>query len=59
MTPSEDGMRNGVLVSGTRDFAELSGGLREEFVAPLTDDPESQGRIRLNTMLVGPLGEAE
>ena len=59
MTPSEDGMRNGVLVSGTRDFAELSGGLREEFVAPLADDPESQGRIRLNTMLVGPLGEAE
>ena len=59
MTPSEDGMRNGVMVSGTRDFAELSGGLREEFMAPLADDPESQGRIRLNTILVGPLGEAE
>ena len=59
MTPTEDGVRDGVMVSGTRDFAELSGGLREEFVAPQADDSESQGRIRLNATLVGPLGEAE
>lgn len=59
MTPSEDGVRNGVLVTGTRDFAELTGGLREEFVAAAADDEESQGRIRLNAMLVGPLGDAE
>ena len=59
MTPSEDGVRNGLLMSGTREFAKLSGGLREEFVAAAPDDEESQGRIRLNAMLVGPLGESE
>lgn len=59
MTPSEDGVRNGVLVSGTRDFAKLTGGLREEFVAAAADEEEAQGRIRLNAMLVGPRGGAE
>ena len=59
VTPSEDGVRDGVLVAGTRDFAQLTGGLREEFVAAESDDEESQGRIRLNTTLVGPLGDAE
>lgn len=57
--PSADGFRNGKLISGTRDFETLSGPVREQFIADLADDPDSQGRIQLEAALVAPLGEAE
>lgn len=57
VTPSADGFRNGTLVSGTHDFASLTGAVREAFVAEVEGSDEVQSRIRLETMLVGPLGE--
>jgi len=59
ITPSADGLRNGVLISGTRDFAILHGSVREEFVSVVDDDPDIQGRIRLEAGLVGELGDEE
>ena len=59
VTPSEDGVRNGEMLAGTRDFEVLTGGVRESFVAADGSDPELQGQIRLQTALVGPLGDGE
>lgn len=56
LTPAADGFRNGSLRAGTRDFRMLTGSVRERFVAA-SDDDNVQGRIVLETALVGPLGE--
>ena len=58
LDPSVDGYRDGVLLTGTRDFESLSGSVREQFVAEVEDDDyETQGRIELMTALVSPLEE--
>ena len=57
VTPSADGFRNGIVVSGTRDFGMLSGSVREQFIANVENNDEVQSRIRLEALLVGPLGE--
>jgi hypothetical protein len=59
ITPSADGFRNGELLAGTRDFATLSGSVREEFISEVREEENLQGRIRLEAALVGPLGDAE
>lgn len=59
ITPSADGFRNGTVISGTRDFAELSGSVREQFIADLEDRTDIQSRILLQTTLVGALGDLE
>lgn len=53
-----EGYRRGVLTAGTRDFAELSGEIRERFLAGQADNElESEGRIQLIASLVGPQAE--
>lgn len=53
-----EGYRRGVLTAGTRDFAELSGEIRERFLAGQPDNElESEGRIQLIASLVGPQAE--
>lgn len=59
LSPSVDGYRNGKLRAGTRDFEELTGSVREQFVAGVAGDEESQGRIELHATLVAPLGDIE
>lgn len=59
ITPSADGFRNGMMVSGTRDFADLTGSVREQFIADVGGSDNVQSRIELQTALVGPLGESE
>ena len=59
ITPSADGFRNGLMVSGTRDFVELSGSVREQFIADVGGGEDVQSRIHLQTALVGPLGGIE
>ena len=59
LLPTEDGVRNGTLISGTREFAVMTGAVREQFVNGPEGDPEVQGQIRLDTVTVGPLGDAE
>jgi len=58
LTPAADGVRNGVLRSGTREFEPLHGNVREQFVLAAEDD-DVQGRIVLETALVGTLGDEE
>ena len=58
LSPSGDGYRDGVLLTGTQDFESLSGSVREQFVAEVEDDDyDTQGRIELMTTLVSPLEE--
>ncbi len=57
VTPSADGFRTGNMISGTRDFALLSGSVREQFIGEVEDNDDVQSRIHLETMLVGPLGD--
>jgi hypothetical protein len=53
--PTEEGYRLGVLRAGTHDFAELSGEIRERFIADVQDaENDVQKRIQLVTALVGP-----
>jgi len=59
LSPSADGYRNGKLRSGTRDFVELTGTVREQFIAGEAGEEESQGRIELQAALVAPLGDIE
>lgn len=52
--------RSGVLSTGTREFATLSGSVREAFIRD--DDSaegDSEGRIDLHVALVGPQDEAQ
>lgn len=57
VAPSADGLRNGVAIAGTRDFGALTGSVREQFIADVEDDDDVQSRIRLETSLVGVLGD--
>ena len=60
VTPSADGFRNGTFISGTREFGMLTGSVREQFIAEVESDDEvqsSESLIRLETSLVGPLGD--
>ncbi|MDG2375260.1 MAG: hypothetical protein P8M18_02810 [Woeseiaceae bacterium] len=56
ITPTADGFRNGLMLSGTGDFSGLSGTVHEEFVS---DADDIQSRIVLQTTLVGSVGELE
>lgn len=56
--PTADGVRNGAMIAGTRDFETLSGSVREQFISATGDDPELQGRIELESALVAPLGDS-
>lgn len=58
LTPAADGIRNGVMRSGTRDFQILNGTVREHFVS-VVEDEEVQGRIVLETAFIAPLGDEE
>jgi hypothetical protein len=59
VTPSADGVRDGLLVAGTRDFLEMSGSLREQFVSEIDGNDGVQGRILLSAALVGSPGGTE
>lgn len=59
VTPSADGLRHGILQAGTRDFELLSGSVREQFYSEVAEDQDVQGRIELETALVGPMGDEE
>ena len=59
VTPSADGVRDGALVAGTRDFLEMSGSLREQFISDFDEDEGVQGRIMLSATLVGSAGNME
>lgn len=58
LTPAADGFRNGTLMAGTHDFLKLNGSVREQFVSSIEDD-DVQGRISLETTLVGTFGDEE
>lgn len=54
------GYRNGLLVGGTREFAELTGGVRESYDSDVdSDEPGVSARLELQAALVQPLGEPE
>jgi hypothetical protein len=54
--PREGGARIGNLVSGTREFADLSGSLGERWVASESDEEdEPTGRIELRASYIGEL----
>jgi hypothetical protein len=58
LKPSADGLRNGLLMAGTREFEVLNGGVSEYFNTDVADSEyEVTGRLELVTSLVGPLGE--
>ena len=51
-----DGYRSGFLQAGTREFAQLSGAVKERFVDQAAQaEYESDGRIELTTAFVAPL----
>ena len=52
VTPSADGVRDGSLVAGTRDFLAMSGSLRQQFISGIGEDDGSQGSILLSAALV-------
>ncbi len=56
LMPAADGVRDGVLRAGTRDFLPLTGSIREQFVSEV-EDGDVQGRIVLEVGLNGPLGD--
>ena len=60
LNPSEGGLRNGLLMAGTREFEVLNGGVSEFFNTDVADSEyEVTGRLELVTSLVGPLGDEE
>lgn len=59
LAPSPEGFRTGVMRAGTRDFLDLSGTMRERFVAGKDGDSDAQGHIELQAILVAPLGDVE
>jgi len=60
LTPSEDGVRDGLLMAGTREFETLNGGVSEYFNAEVADaEYNIAGRLELVTALVGQLGDEE
>lgn len=59
LAPTADGFRNGVVRAGTREFEDLSGAIKEKFVAAEQESDDSQGRIEIIAALVAPLGDVE
>ena len=60
LKPSEGGLRNGLLMAGTREFEVLNGSVSEYLNTDVADaEYEITGRLELITALVGPLGEEE
>lgn len=59
LAPSVEGFRPGVMRAGTRDFLDLSGTIRERFIAGEEGDSDAQGRIELHARLVAPLGDVD
>lgn len=60
MSPASDagGVRDGRMLAGTREFANMQGSIRERFVAPGEgDEMGTAGRIELVTALVGNPGD--
>lgn len=57
VTPSADGFRNGTVQSGTREFANFNGNVRERFVSAKNNDGDNQGHIEIETVLVGVAGD--
>lgn len=58
--PTAEGFRSGVLRAGTKDFADLSGEIRERFMAAEQEtDGGADKRIQLVTALVAPQEVAE
>lgn len=56
----QGGYRQGALISGTREFAELLGPMTERWVADESgSDGAGAGRIEINTAFVGMLDEDE
>lgn len=55
---AEGGLRDGLLMAGTREFEVLNGGVSEYFNKDVADSEfEVTGRLELVTSLVGPLGD--
>ena len=55
-----EGVRDGLLVAGTREFEPLTGSVREYFNNDVPqDDREISGRLELETRFVGPMGSFE
>lgn len=60
LAPSAEGYRNGILRAGTRDFENLSGSVREQFITDIDQEGSVvDGRIELITAFIGSLGETE
>lgn len=60
LAPSGEGYRNGTLTAGTREFAILSGSVREQFITDIEHEGSVvDGRIELITAFVSPSGDAE
>jgi len=58
--PTPEGFRSGVLRAGTKDFADLSGEIRERFMtAEQAAEGGAEKRIQLVTALVGQLRATE
>jgi hypothetical protein len=57
LAPTAEGFRNGSLTTGTRDFENLSGNIREQFISnDESNEFDGTGRIELLTFFVAPLG---
>ena len=60
LAPTDEGHRAGILQAGTREFAELSGSVRERYFNDVEQaEFEIEGRIELTTLLVAPLERVE
>lgn len=58
-TLGKDGYRNGLLMTGTREFETLNGSVNEFYNATANaDEPDTSGRLELVAALVGSEGEA-
>lgn len=58
LTPSAEGLRDGLLIAGTREFEVLNGSVSEYFNGDIADaEYEINGRLELVTALIGPMGE--
>ena len=60
LSTSDDGVRDGLLMVGTREFELLNGSIREFYNAePDNEDFDISGRLELSTALVGPLRDPQ
>lgn len=60
INPNEDGYRVGTMHAGTREFAELTGRVREQFTTDIeATDYDVTGRINLVAEFIGPQDEDE